>query len=49
MIVRETDYYMSKGRAIRRIVTLFDSIEDLTRENDRRCELDDEDEDVTLE
>jgi hypothetical protein len=49
MIVRETDYYMSKGRAIRRIVTLFDAIEDLICENDRRCELDDEDEDVTPE
>ncbi|KAG1760283.1 hypothetical protein EDD22DRAFT_781361 [Suillus occidentalis] len=35
---RETNYYVSKGRAIRRIVTLFDGIEDLIAENDRRCE-----------
>lgn len=40
---------MSKGRAIRRIVSLFDSIEDLISENDRRCELDGDDEDVTFE
>ncbi|KAG1904138.1 uncharacterized protein F5891DRAFT_1184315 [Suillus fuscotomentosus] len=46
---REINYYMSKGRAIRRIVTLFDSIEDLIGENDRRCDLDSEDENVTLE
>lgn len=49
MIDRETNYYMSKGRAIRRIVTLFDTIEDLISENDRRCDLDNEDNDVTLE
>ncbi|KAG1838751.1 hypothetical protein C8R48DRAFT_751521 [Suillus tomentosus] len=46
---RETNYYMSKGRAIRRIVTLFDNIEDLICENDRRCELDGEDEDDRLQ
>jgi hypothetical protein len=40
---------MSKGRAVRRIVALFDSIEDLINENDRRCDLDGEDEDMTLE
>ncbi|KAG1730566.1 hypothetical protein EDD22DRAFT_960706 [Suillus occidentalis] len=43
---RETNYYVSKGRAIRRIVTLFDGIEDLIVENDRRCE-DEPDENVT--
>ncbi|KAG1767495.1 hypothetical protein EV702DRAFT_1254506 [Suillus placidus] len=47
--VRETNYYMSKGRAIRRIVTLFDTIEDLIFKNDRRCDLGDEDDNVTLE
>ncbi|KIK36861.1 hypothetical protein CY34DRAFT_16094 [Suillus luteus UH-Slu-Lm8-n1] len=46
---RESNYYMSKGRAIRRIVSLFDSIEDLISENDRRCELDGDDEDVTFD
>lgn len=46
---RESNYYMSKGRAVRRIVALFDSIEDLICENDRRCDLDGEDEDVTLD
>ncbi|KIK31448.1 hypothetical protein CY34DRAFT_19912 [Suillus luteus UH-Slu-Lm8-n1] len=46
---RETNYYMSKGRAIRRVVTLFDNIEDLISENDRRCELEGEDEDMTLD
>jgi hypothetical protein len=40
---------MSKGRAIRRVVTLFDNIEDLICENDRRCELEGDDEDMTLE
>lgn len=47
-VVRETNYYTSQGRAIRRLVTLYDNIEDLISENDRRCELDD-DEDMTLE
>ncbi|KAG1876134.1 hypothetical protein C8R48DRAFT_591681 [Suillus tomentosus] len=47
--VRETNHYMSKGRAIRRIVTLFDTIEDMISENDRRCDLGDEDNDVTLD
>lgn len=47
-VVRETNYYMSQGRAIRRLVTLYDNIEDLIFENDRRCELDDN-EDMTLE
>lgn len=40
---------MSKGRAIKRIVTLFDSIEDLIGENDRRCDNDDDDDNVTIE
>ncbi|KAG1729819.1 hypothetical protein EDD22DRAFT_853061 [Suillus occidentalis] len=46
---RETNYFMSQGRAIRRMVSLYDSIEDLINENDRRCENDDGDVDVTLE
>lgn len=44
---RETNYYMSKGRAIRRIVALYDSIEDLIGENDRRY--DSNDDEVTPE
>lgn len=31
--------YMAQGRAIRRVVALFDNIEDLVTENDRRHEL----------
>ncbi|KIK37002.1 hypothetical protein CY34DRAFT_93495 [Suillus luteus UH-Slu-Lm8-n1] len=34
---------MSKGRAIRRIVVLYDNIEDLISENDRRCDGDGDD------
>ncbi|KAG1758383.1 hypothetical protein EDD22DRAFT_850044 [Suillus occidentalis] len=33
---RQSNYYLAHGRAIRRIVALFDSIEDLINENDRR-------------
>lgn len=41
---------MSQGRAIRRMVTLYDSIEDLINENDRRCDIEgDDDDDVTFE
>ncbi|KAG2127440.1 hypothetical protein BD769DRAFT_1357273 [Suillus cothurnatus] len=36
------NYYVSQGRAIRRIVTLFDTIEDLITENDRRYEVEDD-------
>ncbi|KAG2142613.1 hypothetical protein BD769DRAFT_1661961 [Suillus cothurnatus] len=45
---REINYYMSKGRAIRRIVTLYDTIKDLINENNRRCD-DDRDNEVTPE
>lgn len=38
---------MTQGRAIRRMVSLYDSIEDLIRENDRRCDTDNDD--VTIE
>lgn len=40
---------MSQGRAIRRIVALFDSIEDMIAENDRRCDLESDDDNLTLE
>jgi hypothetical protein len=39
---------MSQGRAIRRLVTLYDNIEDLVAENDRHCDLED-DKNMTLE
>ncbi|KAG1760571.1 hypothetical protein EDD22DRAFT_780969 [Suillus occidentalis] len=47
---RETNYFMSQGRAIRRIIALFDSVEDMICENDRRCELEgaSDDDNVTL-
>jgi len=35
---RKTTYYVSQGRAIRRMVVLYSPIEDLIAENDRRCE-----------
>jgi len=34
-------YYVSQGRAIRRLVALYTPIEDLIAENDRRCEYED--------
>ncbi|KAG1732172.1 hypothetical protein EDD22DRAFT_852771 [Suillus occidentalis] len=40
---KQANYHMAQGRAIRRIVTLFDSIEDLIAENDRRHEEDNKD------
>ncbi|KAG2103973.1 hypothetical protein BD769DRAFT_1361418 [Suillus cothurnatus] len=46
---REINYIMSQGRAIRRMVTLFDGIEDLISENDRRCDNEDDDHDVTVD
>ncbi|KAG2111820.1 hypothetical protein BD769DRAFT_1674357 [Suillus cothurnatus] len=39
---KQMNYYVSQGRAIRRIVTLFDTIEDLITENDRRYEVEDD-------
>ncbi|KAG1851568.1 hypothetical protein C8R48DRAFT_777881 [Suillus tomentosus] len=38
-----------RGRAIRRIVTLYDALEDLIAENDRRCDDQQSDEDVTID
>ncbi|KIK34412.1 hypothetical protein CY34DRAFT_17746 [Suillus luteus UH-Slu-Lm8-n1] len=46
---REINYIMSQGRAIRRIVTLFDNIEDLICENDLRCDGEDDDQDMTID
>jgi hypothetical protein len=48
-IVTEINYIMSQGRAIRWMVTLFDSIEDLISKNDRWCNNEDNDHDVTVE
>ncbi|KAG1884163.1 hypothetical protein F4604DRAFT_1574975 [Suillus subluteus] len=36
--VRQTNYYLAQGRGIRCVVALFDSIENLITENDRRYE-----------
>ncbi|KAG2089536.1 hypothetical protein BD769DRAFT_1372030 [Suillus cothurnatus] len=38
---RKPTYYVSQGRAIRRLVALYTPIEDLIAENDRRCEYED--------
>lgn len=35
---RKTTYYVAQGRAIRRMVALYDTLEELIGENDRRCE-----------
>ncbi|KAG1868224.1 hypothetical protein C8R48DRAFT_671658 [Suillus tomentosus] len=37
---RQTNYYLAQGRGLRRIVALFDGIEDLVSENDRRYDAD---------
>ncbi|KAG2110411.1 hypothetical protein DEU56DRAFT_920178 [Suillus clintonianus] len=39
---KQTNYYVAQGRAIKRIVTLFDTIEDLVTENDRRCDVEED-------
>ncbi|KAG1877277.1 hypothetical protein F4604DRAFT_2005326 [Suillus subluteus] len=39
---KQTNYFVAQGRAIRRIVTLFETIEDLITENDRRHEVEDD-------
>ncbi|KAG1878466.1 hypothetical protein C8R48DRAFT_589840, partial [Suillus tomentosus] len=44
---RKTTYYVSQGRALRRMVVLYTPIEDLVAKNDRRCE--DTDSDHTIE
>ncbi|KAG1767784.1 hypothetical protein EDD22DRAFT_949841 [Suillus occidentalis] len=40
---KQANYYVAQGRAIRRVVTLFDNVEDLIAKNDRRHEDDNED------
>ncbi|KAG1845997.1 hypothetical protein C8R48DRAFT_616840, partial [Suillus tomentosus] len=45
---RQTNFYLAQGRGLRRMVALFDSIEDLVVENDRRYD-DDSNEDTTLD
>ncbi|KAG2046151.1 hypothetical protein BDR06DRAFT_1014971 [Suillus hirtellus] len=45
---REINYFISQGRAIRRIVTLFDSIKDLISKNNRRYDIA-EDGEVTID
>ncbi|KAG1797276.1 uncharacterized protein BJ212DRAFT_1289779, partial [Suillus subaureus] len=45
---RESNYYMAQGRAIRHIISLFNNIEDLVAENNRRLEAN-SDEGSTLE
>ncbi|KAG1739742.1 hypothetical protein EDB19DRAFT_1908761 [Suillus lakei] len=37
---RQTNYYIAQGRAVRRVVALFDSVKDLVTENDRRYNID---------
>ncbi|KAG1739424.1 uncharacterized protein EDB91DRAFT_1053836 [Suillus paluster] len=46
---KQTNYYMSQGQALRRVVTLFDNVEDLVAKNNRRCDEEQQDEDATLE
>ncbi|KAG2125119.1 hypothetical protein DEU56DRAFT_916722 [Suillus clintonianus] len=46
---RQTNYYLSQGRAYRRIVSLFDGIEDLVSENDRRYDVNEDDESATFD
>ncbi|KAG1765296.1 hypothetical protein EV702DRAFT_981610 [Suillus placidus] len=46
--VRQTNYYLAQGRGVRRVVALFDSIEDLIAENDRQYD-DDDNKDATLD
>jgi hypothetical protein len=45
---RQTNYYVAQGRAIRHVVTFFDSLEDLVTENDQRYD-NEEDAETTLE
>jgi hypothetical protein len=40
---------MSKGRALRCTVTLYDAIEDLIAENDRRCNDHESDKTINIE
>ncbi|KAG2127603.1 uncharacterized protein EDB93DRAFT_1256962 [Suillus bovinus] len=44
---RQTNYYVAQGRAIRHVVTLFDSLEDLVAENDQRYDVEEDAENTT--
>ncbi|KAG2159346.1 uncharacterized protein EDB93DRAFT_1245152 [Suillus bovinus] len=44
---RQTNYYVAQGRAIRCIVTLFDSLEDLVAETDQRYDIEEDAETTT--
>ncbi|KAG2109363.1 uncharacterized protein F5147DRAFT_773175 [Suillus discolor] len=46
---KQINYYMAQGRALRRVVALFDNVEDLVAENDRRYDDEQQDQDATLE
>lgn len=46
---KQINYYMAQGRALRRVVALFDNIENLVAENDRRSDDEQRDQDTTLE
>ncbi|KAG1799247.1 uncharacterized protein HD556DRAFT_1231332 [Suillus plorans] len=46
---KQINYYMAQGRALRWVVALFDNVEDLVTENDRRCDDEQQDQDATLE
>ncbi|KAG2123040.1 hypothetical protein BD769DRAFT_1359952 [Suillus cothurnatus] len=46
---RKTTYYVSQGRAVRRMVALYSPIEDLIAENDRHCEDEESDSEFTTE
>lgn len=45
---RQTNYYIAQGRALRRVVTLYDSVEELVNENDRRYDAE-EDAEATVD
>ncbi|KAG2742716.1 hypothetical protein P692DRAFT_201681343, partial [Suillus brevipes Sb2] len=45
---RQTNYFVTQGRAYRRVVALYDSLDDLVNENDRRFDMD-EDAQYTLD
>ncbi|KAG2126387.1 hypothetical protein BD769DRAFT_1668381 [Suillus cothurnatus] len=40
---KQTDYFMARRRVVRRVVMLFNNIEDLVNKNNRRYECSDED------
>jgi hypothetical protein len=48
-MVREAQTYSNQGRAIPRLVVLYDSPQRLVEENDRQLDIDDEDGTVAAE